>query len=313
MRAVVIINPVAGGRRSLPADRRVEAARAALQRARVDGEVVLTERAGHGRDLARAAVESGCDTVVAWGGDGTINEIASALVTTRAALGIVRAGSGNGLARELGIPRRADAALDAALTGRQAAIDTGTIGGRLFLNVAGIGFDAAMAAAFNGLGTERRGPWRYTASVIRSIFAYRPVRYVIDVDGRALEVEALLVAVANLPQYGSNAVIAPAAVPFDGLLDLVVVGGRGALGRIGLVPRLFDRSIHKAPGITCATGRHIVVTAASPMTFHVDGEPMTGGTTLEARVLPGSLRVRGARPRRWRAFFEASTAGILDT
>jgi diacylglycerol kinase (ATP) len=304
MNALVIINPVSGGRRSLEPRLREAAARRALERAGVDdGRVVLTERAGHGRELARAAVEEGRDLVVAWGGDGTINEVATALVGTASALGIVRAGSGNGFARELGVPRNPEAALAAALGGREHAIDTGEIDGRLFLNVAGIGFDAAMAVQFNALGTERRGPARYTAAVVRHVLGYRAAEYEVQLDGERTSGRSLLLAIANLPQYGSNAVIAPQAVPFDGRLDLVSIADRGAMSRVGLLPRLFDRSIQKAAGISCATAAELVVTSSTPMVCHVDGEPFEGGTRVEARVRPGSLRVRGVGRTRWPAFF----------
>lgn len=295
---LVVINPVAGGRSRLAPARRLAIARDALAAAGVRGEVVLTERAGHARDLARAAADAGLERVIAWGGDGTINEVAAALIGRRPALGIVRAGSGNGLARELGIPTRPEAALSAALAGGACEVDTGEIDGRPFVNVAGIGLDAAMAARFCELGTDRRGALRYTAAVARGVFAYRPAEYEIQADGERWQGSALLLAVANMPQYGSNAVIAPRAVPFDGWLDLVVIGSRGALGRIGLVPRLFDRTIHKAPGVRVSRVRQLAVSSSAPMVYHVDGEPVTGGTRIEVRVLPGSLHLCGIDPRR---------------
>jgi diacylglycerol kinase (ATP) len=296
MPVAVIINPVAGGRRrGLPPVARVALARRAFDRHRVDGRVELTARAGHGTDLARQAVADGCRLVVAWGGDGTINEVASVLMGAGVALGIVRAGSGNGLAREMGIPRAPDAALEIALGGRDRTIDAGEIEGHRFLNVAGIGFDAAMAMAFNALGTERRGRLRYTLSATRAAFTYQPARYHIEADGQALDVEALIVAIANLPQYGSNAVIAPGARPDDGRLDVVVIENRGMLGRIGLVPRVFDRTIHKAPGVSILPAREVSVRCEGPMAFHVDGEPKPGGVLVRARVLPGALTVRVPR------------------
>jgi diacylglycerol kinase (ATP) len=178
-------------------------------------------------------------------------------------------------------------------------VDVGDIDGRPFLNVAGIGFDAAMALEFNRLGGERRGPLRYTWLVARATFGYAPTRYVIEADDRRVEANALVVAIANLAQYGSNAVIAPGAEPDDGLLDVVIVEQRGAMGRLGLVPRAFDRTIHKAPGVTILQTTKVVVRAGQPMTFHVDGEPHQGGAALEARVHPGALvvRVPQGRPR----------------
>jgi diacylglycerol kinase (ATP) len=293
MSVLVIINPIAGGsRRGLSVDDRVRLVREALARHGADGRVVLTERPGHAPELARQAVEEGADVVVAWGGDGTINEVASQLVGTGAVLGIVRAGSGNGLARELGIPARAEDALAIALAGRERQIDVGEIEGYPFLNLAGIGFDASMAAEFNRLGGEHRGPLRYAVQVLRAAFSYPARPYIVEVDGQRLEVDALIVAIANFGQYGANAVIAPHAKPDDGLLDVVVVENRGALGRIGLVPRAFDRTIDKAPGVTILRGARVKVTGTTPILFQVDGEPHPGGLAVEARLQPGALRVK---------------------
>ncbi len=293
MHAAIIINPVAGGRRrSLLAADRVALVERALATHGMSGTVVLTQAPGHGKELARQAVAAGHSPIVAWGGDGTINEVASQLVRTGIPLGIVRAGSGNGLARELGIPASPDRAIAIAFAGRDRVVDVGEIDGRPFLNIAGIGFDAAMAFEFNRLGGEHRGPLRYTYQVLRAAFAYQGMHYVVETDGRRMEPHALVIAIANLAQYGANVVIAPGAKPDDGLLDVVTVEKRGTLGRLGLAPRVFDRTIHKAPGVTMVSTTRVVVRAATPMVFHVDGEPHEAGTTLEARVLPGALIVR---------------------
>jgi diacylglycerol kinase (ATP) len=292
MSVAVIINPVAGGRRSVAPDERVRLAEQALARHRVTGRVEVTRAAGHGTELARQAVADRCELVVAWGGDGTINEVASELVGTGTPLGIVRAGSGNGLARELGIPAHPDQALDIALTGRDRSMDAGEIEGRRFFNVAGVGFDAAMAADFDRLGGDRRGPIRYAGVVARALFGYRAAHYSIAVDGRRLETDALLVAIANLSQYGSNAVIAPGARPDDGLFDVMVVGERGVMGRIGLVARAFNRTIDRAAGVTRLPATRVVVRADQPILFHVDGEPHQGETSVEACILPAAIRVR---------------------
>ena len=294
MPAAFIINPVAGGRRgSLPPAERVALVERALARHGDAGAVHLTKAAGHGIELARQALADGCSPIVAWGGDGTINEVASQLAGSGTPFGIVRAGSGNGMARELGIPAAAERAIDIALGNRQSVVDHGDIDGHPFLNVAGIGFDAAMARDFNDLGGERRGPLRYTVQVFRGRVRLRSRSATSSrADGRRLEVDALLVAIANLAQYGSNVVIAPDAQPDDGLLDVVIVEQRGALGRLGLAPRVFDRTIHKAPGVTVLKAAEVTVSCATPIAFHVDGEPRGGGTTVRARIHPGSLIVR---------------------
>ncbi len=293
MRAVIIINPVAGGRaRGLAATERVALARRALERSGVAGDVALTERRGHARELSAEAVRSGCDVVVAWGGDGTINEVGAALVGSAAALGIVRAGSGNGMARELGIPAAPGAALAIALAGDERRVDAGRFQGRTFFNVAGIGFDAWMAGCFDSFGGERRGLARYTIATFRRGFTYPAADYLLEVDGERLETRALVLAIANFRQYGGNVIVAPPARPDDGMLDLVAVGPRGPASRLLLLPRLYGGTLHLAAGVLVRRARRIVVTAAEPAPSHVDGETMAPATRIEAEIIPGALKVR---------------------
>ena len=159
----IIINPVSGGARGSAGASRAELARAVVARWQIDAAIHVTERPGHARELAQAAIASGADRVIAWGGDGTINEVASVLAFSNVAMGIVPAGSGNGLARELGLPFDAQRALERALGGTPHAIDVGEIEQRLFVNVAGIGLDAHVAARFNAAENLRRGPRTYVA------------------------------------------------------------------------------------------------------------------------------------------------------
>src|SRR5262249_5064136 len=149
---------------------RAELASAAVDRHGGRAEVFVTECGGHARELAKAAVERGARLVVAWGGDGTINEVATALVFDEdSAMGIVPAGSGNGLARALGIDPRPERALAAALSAEPRRMDVGELGGRLFVNVAGIGFDAYVAARFNAPGNRLRGLAGYALQTARAL------------------------------------------------------------------------------------------------------------------------------------------------
>jgi YegS/Rv2252/BmrU family lipid kinase len=290
----VIINPVSGGRRrGLPPSSRQALAEQALDQWAADGDVLMTEGPGHAHALAASSAASGADLVIAWGGDGTINEVASALAGTSTSLGIVRAGSGNGAARDLGIPASPRAALDAAFRIPARAVDTGEIDGRFFLNIAGIGLDASMARLYNNLGGELRGFRRYFSTTVRHGFGYRAKPYRLQVDGVPLNVESLVLAVANMRQYGNNAVIAATARPDDGELDLVVIGEHGTLGRLGLAARAFTRSMHRAPGVRSMRIRHLVIEADDPMAFHVDGECHDGGCRMEVQVRPGALKISG--------------------
>jgi len=293
VKVAVIINPIAGaarGRRSPATD--VERAWRLLKTHGADGDISLTERPGHATEVARDRVAGGCALIVAWGGDGTVNEVASALVNQDAALGIVPGGSGNGLARELGVPRDPEAALRLALTGRERTIDAGEIGGRLFFNLAGLGFDAVVARRFNEGG--RRGVARYAALTLRELWRYEGARYTVTCDGERppLEHRALMLVLANSRQYGAGALIAPDARVDDGRLDLVVIDTRHPVASLWNLPRLFTGSLGGVRGVLMRPVRHVAISSSAPIPLHVDGEHVTAGASLSARVLERVLRVR---------------------
>jgi diacylglycerol kinase (ATP) len=288
----VVVNPLSGSRGRADRGRsRAERAAAVLDRLGVDGEIFLTERGGHAFDLARAAVDRGARRVVAWGGDGTVNEVGRAVLHGPAALGIVPSGSGNGLARALGLPRDAEAALAHAVSGPLVRIDAGEIGGHVFLNVAGLGFDARVAHAFSRRGGAR-GFQRYVRVVSRELFGYTPSTYGVEIDGEVREYRAFLLSIANGPQWGNGARIAPGARLDDGLLDVVIAQAPGPLAAALQVPRLFTGTIDRAAGVVTTRAAAVTITLAAPTPVHLDGEPITCGPgTLHGRVLAGTLLV----------------------
>jgi YegS/Rv2252/BmrU family lipid kinase len=288
----IIINPSAGRARRMPVHQRAALASAIAEQRGERAEVFVTERPGHACELAKASVARGARLVVAWGGDGTINDVASALAFgDRAAMGIIPAGSGNGLARALGIDTRPDRALMEALTAEPRRIDVGELGGRLFVNVAGVGFDAQIAAAFNAPDNRIRGLTGYALLTARGLVSYAPQRYQITSDGRARSVRALLIAVANGTEFGNQIRISPGSSVDDGVLDLVVVQERSRLTTIWNMRRLVTQSIERAPIWSCARVTDATIESDAPMTFHVDGEPVAGGTRLQIRTHAGALRV----------------------
>jgi YegS/Rv2252/BmrU family lipid kinase len=287
----VIINPVSGGARPGAARLRAEVALATVERHGDHAEVFVTERAGHAREIARAAARRGVRLILAWGGDGTINEVASALAFDDVPLGVVPSGSGNGLAAALHVSRRPADAIAAALAAEPRPIDLGEVEGRLFVNVAGVGIDAYVAAQFNQAGNLRRGFATYTRLTGRALLSYAPEPYCINSEDLHTKVRALLISVANGPQFGNNARIAPGARVDDGLLDLVVVEERSRLCTILNLPRLFSGRADRVPGYMTARIRKATIESERPMTFHVDGEPVEAGTTLRVRVHPGALLV----------------------
>ena len=292
MDVAVVINPVSGRRGSASSGRsRAELAAGILDAAGVAGEVFVTERAGHAFDLARAALAHGATRVIAWGGDGTVNEVGRALLFSPCALGIIPAGSGNGLARALGTPTAPAAALRHAMHAPVARIDAGEIAGHVFLNVAGLGFDAHVAHAFSRRGGAR-GLQGYVRVVSRELFGYAPSTYRVQFEGDATEHRAFLLSIANGPQWGNGARIAPGARLDDGLLDIVIADVPSAIAALRQVPRLFTGTIDRAPGIVTRRTAAVTITADGPCCLHVDGEPVAcDSREVRASVHPGALRV----------------------
>ena len=288
-----IMNPVAGPVASRAG--RAEAA-ALLERvcaaASLSCEVAFTERAGHAGELATGFRGRGFSPIIAWGGDGTVNEVGSALAFQDSVLGIVPAGSGNGLARELGLSLDAPHAVETAVRGVDRTIDVGELGGHLFLNLAGIGLDASVAFAFSQL--EGRGLRRYVRATLSTVFGYTPQVYRLrnETEPDIFNGRALMVELANGTQFGNGATIAPRARLDDGLFDVVIVAPRGACRALWGARRLFTGTIDRDPGVHTTTVRRVTIDAPHPMRFHVDGEVVEGGTSLDAVLHPGALRVR---------------------
>lgn len=325
----LIINPIAGRARRDRNARRVELARAALASCGEAVSIAVSEKRGHVRELARGALRAGSRFVMVWGGDGTVNEAGSVLMGTAVPLAIIPAGSGNGLARELGVPLQPGAAIAAALRGTLRAIDAGELNGRPFFNIAGVGFDAHIASRFDR--AKRRGLVTYVRVSARELLTYRSMTYRIDC-GRgpgdaegvglhpgdpkrvalrsggpeqaapqaeepasvAFSQKALLVTIANSRQFGNGARIAPFARIDDGRLDLVVFEETSRFATMCALPRLFMGGIDRVRGMTMRQIDRARIESDVPMTVHVDGEPAEGGTSLEIRVLPKVLNVIAA-------------------
>jgi len=252
-------------------------------------ELVLTERPRHATELARLAVADGCELVVAVGGDGTLNEVAAALVGTNAALGLVPCGSGNGLGRHLGIPSPGKGAFRTLLNGRVRAIDTGTANGIPFFNVMGLGFDAEISHRFNRL--TRRGLPSYIKTTCSTLFGYPTQTYHIRNGTASLITPAFIVTVANSDQYGNDCFIAPGASVDDGKLDLTVIKRATLFNTVPLVGRLFTGRIDGSKSVARLQGAHFTIARAAPGLIHTDGETHETGAVVEIVVLPGSLRI----------------------
>lgn len=288
-----IINPISGaGTDPGAARRRQQMVEDAAVRRGVSARIAFTERQGHASELAGAALRDGATGVIVWGGDGTFNEVASVLVGASIPVGLVPAGSGNGLAGVLDVPREPAAALSLAFDGAPRAIDVGRIAGRYFFNVAGIGFDARVAALFNARGPGARGGWPYIAIGVREGCRYCASDYTVMLDGELATHRALLIVFANGREYGLGARIAPDARVDDGLLDVLIAADRGILARFWNARHLARGTPHLASMVTTARVKRATVEAECEMEFHVDGEPGSARGRIEVEVLPSALLIR---------------------
>lgn len=255
-----------------------------------DVEVVYTKGPGHATALARQAVSGGrVDTVVAVGGDGTINETAAALVGSQVKLGIVPCGSGNGLARHLHVPLNRDKALHLIKTGTSLRCDSVTVNGRPCFCTMGLGFDASVSQAF--ANEPRRGLFTYARIAMGLFLKYKPLTYTIFTDSGEFSVNAFLIAVCNASQYGNNAYIAPSASLTDGLLDITILTGgtHAALAMAGL--RLFTRGIERSHLVRTLRSRHVTLCRDQPGAGHIDGEALVLPEKVKIDIVPSSLSI----------------------
>jgi YegS/Rv2252/BmrU family lipid kinase len=271
---LLIVNPVAGGGRG----RRTWAHLSAGVQSQF--ECVMTERTGHAAELACAAVREGRSRVIAVGGDGTVSEVAGALAGTDVALGVVPAGTGNDFSTQLGLPSEPLAAARLALAGSISSIDIGEFHTQqrrgYFANVAGFGFDAAVAqhvhtSAYRG---PLSGTLPYVMGVVTMVWSFRPCALEIEIDGRVMQRMALLAAVANGPCYGGGMRIAPDAVCDDGLFDVCLIGDLGRFDVLKTLPRLYSGGHRTHRGVEFFRCRELRARVVGPrdIACQADGE-----------------------------------------
>ena len=282
-----IYNPRSGHNAKNPA--RLDRARAFIRERSLDADIVITEHSRHAHELARRAVDDGCGLVVAIGGDGTLNEVAGALVNTPAVFGLIPCGSGNGLGRHLGIFGRGDGAFQTLVDGRVREIDTGEVNGFPFFNAMGLGFDAEIADRFNQLTS--RGLPAYVRTTLSTLTGYRPQSYRIRNGTASVDTPAFILTVANSDQYGNNCYIAPGASVDDGQLDLTVIRRANVLNAVPLAARLFLGNIGGSGSVVRLRGTHFTIERPAPGLVHTDGETHATTATLEINVRPRSLRI----------------------
>ena len=284
LKYLFLLNPIAGvgERRDL-----LQMIAVACREKEVDHKILFTRSPGDAKKIIRKRFDK-FDVFVAVGGDGTMNEVASALAGTTGTMGLIPAGSGNALGRELGLSMKPEEAIKQLLNGHVMQIDTGLVNGRRFMNVCGLGFDNHIARVF--AKATSRGPIPYFKATVKEFFSYRPETYEVETNGIKANYTAFVLTVANTAQYGNNAFIAPKANLTDGILDFCALKPFGFFGALGLGFRLFNKTIDRSPHCIYFKTKTVVIRGRN-LNFHVDGEPVKNNDPVEISIDPLSLNV----------------------
>lgn len=283
---MAIINPISGteGKESIPV-----AIDRVIDHSTYDVVVETTQYASHATVLAQRAIADGCYGVVAIGGDGTINEVASALRDTPVALGIVPCGSGNGLARHLDIPLNVERALGIINLRHIEDLDYCTVNDRPFFCTCGVGFDALVSEKFAQAG--RRGPITYLQKALGEYLKYRSEVYSITTADKVITEKAFIIACGNASQYGNNAFITPQASMTDGLVDVTVILPFTPIDTAIMGLLLFTKHLDQDTNIHSFRTAELTIHRPKAEMMHIDGEPVMMPADLHIRCHKGGIKV----------------------
>ena len=243
---------------------------------------------GHATEIAKTNLDQ-YQTMVAVGGDGTLNEIGRVLLQTSKVLGIIPIGSGNGLARSLKIPLKVAKAVRVINEGSIRTIDTGTMNDRIFIHMAGLGFAADVAKNYCQSGKHGLGV--YARYFINTFIKYRATEYMVRVNGKEINKRYFLIDFANVSQWGYNAHICPKADPSDGKLNVCLLSGFPKILIPCLVTRLFAGTMHRSPFMQIHSMTEAEVIGPGETWGHIDGDPVLFHNNIQVKVLPSSLKV----------------------
>lgn len=287
-KCLLIINPISGT--PTKERRRVSALTVKkLAKAGMDVEIRYTEGPGDATKWAADAASKGYLGVIAAGGDGTVNEVATGLIGSKTALGIIPLGSGNGLGRHLGLTSDISDAISVIAEKHIHPCDSCSVNGLPFFCTFGLGFDAAVSEKF--AESKTRGLVTYLRSALHEYLTYSPDEYEIEANGRKVKLKAFIVAVCNASQYGNNAFIAPAASIKDGLVDITIVHADTPLTQAIFGVDLLTGMVKNNMIIQTLRAKDVRIRKSGEGIAHVDGEPITIGESMEVKCHPGNLLI----------------------
>ncbi|WP_316807620.1 diacylglycerol kinase family lipid kinase [Pedobacter agri] len=281
-----IINPISGGRGKLRIPDFIDKY---LDKEKFNANFVFTEYVGHAAELADEAATKNFDVIIAAGGDGTINEVATKVLKHGKVLGVLPLGSGNGLARFLNIPKNLRHAILTINAFKTDQIDTAAFNSKCFFNLAGMGFDAHLSSAFSK--DKKRGLAGYVKLGFQEVFNYKAEQYLINIDGVEYKRKAFAVSIANSSQYGNDVYISPNASVKDGLLDVCIIKPFSIFKLPVLSYIMLKGTAETSDMIEIIRGKAIKIVREHAGPVHVDGEPLQMGAEIEVNINPLSLKV----------------------
>lgn len=285
-RLLALVNPISGGKNKLNA---IEQLRSNLHN-QFSLQLETTKSKDHTIALAKDAVLSGFDAVVALGGDGTINDIASVLIGSNTALAIIPVGSGNGFANALHISHQVQQAINIINKFNVTVIDTATVNNIPFVNIAGTGFDAHIGQLFSTAGS--RGLITYAKITLKELWHYRANEIqLVQPESENLIIPAFLATVCNGTQFGNNAFIAPNALLNDGFLNLTIIKKMPMYAYLPFMFRLFNQSVLTSKYVYHAKAKSFEIIRPAEGPVNIDGEPFNLGQKLTFEIKPNSLKV----------------------
>lgn len=302
-----IINPISGTSKKINLHERIMKI---LSDDEVTVDIAYTEYPGHATLLAKEAADKGYDIVLAVGGDGTCNEIAKALVYSRTALAIIPTGSGNGLARHLGIPMGVTAALRALKNSHMVKADFCTANDIPFFVTCGFGFDAQISEKF--AKSKTRGGLTYFINSLEEYFKYTNEEYIIETPTSYSKEQAFIIACGNVSQYGNNAFIAPFASLRDGMIDITIINHIKFFEVLPTAVQLFTKTLNINPAVKSFSTSELIVTRPKAGIMHIDGEPIDMPERVEIKCHKRSLRIMVPNIQAANEF-EATLLNMLST
>lgn len=285
----LLVNPTAGKGRAAKV---VGAVTEKLRAAGSNVAILVGKDANDAQALARQAVADGVDAVVALGGDGMVHLALNVVAGTGTPLGIIPAGTGNDLANTLGLPSKDPVAAAAVLAGKLATggrpMDAVRVGDKWFGCVLGAGFDSRVNDRANRMSWPR-GRMRYNLAILGELRVFKPLPFVLDLDGERWETEAMLVAVGNAKSYGAGMKVTPDAEVDDGLVDVQVLGPVSKPEFLKTFPKVFKGTHVGHPAVTIRRAK--VVSLSSPgVTAYADGEYLAD-LPITCETVPGAVTV----------------------